>query len=77
MRVAICVKAASQAVGREAAAFSVFPVGFYGVSGSGKNARQESMVEVFFIIVITDSFSEKTVHFFGSSFIVFGPDGIK
>ena len=77
MRVAICVKAASQAVGREAAVFSVFPVGFYGISGSGKNARQESMVEVFFIIVIADGFSEKTVHFFGGSSTVFGPDGIK
>ena len=59
------------------AAFTVFPVGFYGLSGSGKNACQKSMVEVFFIIVIADGFSEKTVHFFGGSSTVFGPDGIK
>ena len=42
-----------------AAALAVFPVGLYRTAGAGQDTCQESMVEVFPIIMVTDGFVEQ------------------
>ena len=60
-----------------AAPLAVFPVGLYRTAGAGQDAGQESMVEVFLIIMVTDGLVEQFIDLCGQRFRVTGPHGVK
>ena len=48
-----------------AAPFAVFPIGFYCAARASQDACQESMVEVFLIIMVTDGLLEQLINLCG------------
>ena len=61
----------------QAAAFAVFFVRIYHVTGPGKDSGKKCMVKSSLIVVITDRSSKKSRQFLRNTIAVTTPDGIK
>ena len=58
-------------------AFSMLLIGIYHISGTCEDARKESMIEVFPVVMVAYGAPEQSIHFLGNALAITVPDCIE